>query len=214
MSQFDTSRRRFVTAIAAGAAGALAGCLSNGRGAGEQAPGRPLAVPTKGDPDAAVTAAVYEDVGCPHCATYQTDVLPAVEREYLESGEVRYEFHDLIIPADDRTPWEAASAARSVQDRGDESMFWAYLDGLFENQDDLGPEMYEALAAELELDGTAVREDATEQAYDETVSHDTSEAEDAGVDGTPTVVIDGSVVEWGDEIAFEPVAEAIDEALQ
>jgi protein-disulfide isomerase len=93
-------------------------------------------------------------------------------------------------------------------------MFWAYLDGLFENQDDLGPEMYEALAAELELDGTAVREDATEQAYDETVSHDTSEAEDAGVDGTPTVVIDGSVVEWGDEIAFEPVAEAIDEALQ
>lgn len=214
MNRLDISRRRFVAAVAVGSAGALAGCLSNGRDAGEQAPGQPLAAPVKGNPDADVTVRAYEDIACPHCATYQTEVLPQVEDEYLDSGAIRYEFHDTVLPVDKRVSWEAASAARSVQDRGGESAFWEYLDALFENQSSLDPETYEQLAADLSVDEVGVREDATEQAYDETVSHYTSEAEDEGIDSTPTVVVNGSTVEWGGEIAFGPVADAIDETLQ
>jgi protein-disulfide isomerase len=214
MNQTNTSRRRFVAAVTTGAIGALAGCLSNGRDAGEQAPGQPLAVPVKGNPDAEVTVSVYEDIGCPHCETYQTEVFTEIARTYLDPGHIRYEFRDLVIPADGQRSWEAASAARSVQDRGDESMFWSYLDALFENQSDLGPERYEQLAADLNVDESGVRADATEQAYDDTVSHYTTEAEDDGIDSTPTVIVDGSTVEWGDEIAFGPVADAIDGAVQ
>lgn len=214
MTAFSLSRRQFVTATVTGAAGVLAGCLSNGRDPGEQASGQPLAVPLKGDPEAAVTVTVYEDIACPHCATYQTEVLPQIESEYLDSDEIRYEFHDMVLPVDKQVSWEAANAARSVQDRADDAAFFEYLGALFENQGDLSPETYEQLAAELDVDEAGVRDDATEQAYDETVSHYTSEAEDEGVDSTPTVVVDGSTVEWGDEVAFGPVAEAIDEKLQ
>ena len=214
MTQFPLSRRQFVTATVTGAVGTLAGCLSNGRDPGDQAAGQPLAVPLKGDPEAAVTVEVYEDIACPHCATYQTEVLPQIDAEYLDAGEVRYEFHDMVLPVDKQVSWEAANAARSVQDRADDSTFFEYLGALFENQGDLSPEMYEQLAADLSVDESAVREDATEQAYDETVSHYTSEAEEEGVDSTPTVIVDGSTVEWGDEIAFDPVAAAIDDALQ
>lgn len=214
MSHLDTSRRRFVAAIGAGTAGALAGCSSTGRDAGEQAPGQPLAVPIKGTPDADVTVRTYEDIACPHCATYQMEVLPQIESEYLESGTIRYEFYDMVLPVDQQVSWEAANAARSVQDRGGDSLFWEYLGALFENQGELDPETYEQLAADLDVDGGGVREDATGQAYDETVSHYTTEAEDEGVESTPTVVVNGTTVEWGEEIAFDPVAEAIGEELQ
>lgn len=214
MTAFSLTRRQFVTATATGAAGTLAGCLSNGRDPGEQASGQPLSVPLKGDPEAAVTVKVYEDIACPHCATYQTEILPQIESKYLDSDEIRYEFHDMVLPVDKQVSWEAANAARSVQNRADDSVFFQYLGALFENQGDLSPEMYEQLAAELTVEESGVREDATEQAYDETVSHYTSEAEDEGIDSTPTVVVNGSTVEWGDEIAFDPVAAAIDDALQ
>ncbi|WP_336325746.1 DsbA family protein [Halovenus sp. HT40] len=214
MTAFSLTRRQFVTATVTGAAGTLAGCLSNGRDPGEQASGQPLSVPLKGDPEAAVTVKVYEDIACPHCATYQTEILPQIESKYLDSDEIRYEFHDMVLPVDKQVSWEAANAARSVQNRADDSVFFQYLGALFENQGDLSPEMYEQLAAELTVEESGVREDATEQAYDETVSHYTSEAEDEGIDSTPTVVVNGSTVEWGDEIAFDPVAAAIDDALQ
>lgn len=216
MSQFNTSRRQFVAAVAVGSVGTLAGCLSGGRDPGEQAPGQPLSVPVKGDPDADVTVKTYEDIACPHCATYQTNVFPEIESKYLDPGTIRYEFHDMVLPVDEQVSWEAASAARSVQDRGGESVFWQYLDALFENQEDLNPDLYEQLAADLAVDAGSVREDATEQAYDETVSHYTSEAEDDGISGTPTVVVNGSAVEWGEDegITFDPVAEAIDAELQ
>ena len=214
MTQYSPSRRQFVTATVTGAVGALAGCLSNGRDPGEQAAGQPLAVPLKGDPEAAVTVKAYEDIACPHCATYQTEVLPQIEAGYLDAGEVRYEFHDMVLPVDKQVSWEAANAARSVQSRADDATFFEYLGALFENQGDLSPEMYEQLAGDLSVDETGVREDATDQAYDETVSHYTTEAEDEGVDSTPTVVVNGSTVEWGDEIAFDPVAAAIDAELQ
>lgn len=214
MTAFSLSRRQFVTATVTGAAGTVAGCLSNGRDPGEQASGQPLAVPVKGDHEAAVTVKAYEDIACPHCATYQTEVLPQIESEYLDSDEIRYEFHDMVLPVDKRVSWEAANAARSVQDRADDAAFFEYLGALFENQSDLSPEMYEQLAADLAVEESGVREDATEQAYDETISHYTSEAEDEGIDSTPTVVVNGSTVEWGDEIAFDPVAAAIDDALE
>ncbi|MXR52885.1 thioredoxin domain-containing protein [Halovenus sp. WSH3] len=214
MTPQKLSRRGFVTALTAGAVGALAGCLSNGRDPGEQAPGQPLAVPTKGDPEADITVRAYEDIACPHCATYQTTVVPEIEREYLDPGTVRYEFYDMVLPVDKQVSWEGANAARSVQDHAGEEAFWQYLDALFENQSELGPDTYQELAAELDVDGETVRTDATEQAYDETVSHYTSEAEDNGVNSTPTVVVNGTTVEWGEEIAVQPVAEAIERERQ
>ncbi len=207
------SRRQFAASLTAGTLTAVAGCLSSPRDPGEQISGQPLAVPTKGDPDATVTVTAYEDIGCPHCQTYQTEVAPKIESEYIESNRIRYEFRDMVLPADGKRSWEAASAARAVQDRAGVTAFWSSLDALFANQSELGPDTYETLADDIDVDGSAVRDAAVEQAYDETVSHYTDEAGEAGVDSTPTVTVDGSTVEWGDEIAADPVLNAIEQAL-
>lgn len=208
-----TSRRQFTASLAVGTLTAVSGCLSAPRDPGEQVSGQPLSVPTKGDPAAEVTVTAYEDIGCPHCQTYQTEAFPDIESAYLDSDQIRYEFRDMVLPADGKRSWEAASAARAVQDRAGVVAFWSYLDLLFENQSELGPETYETLANDFDLDGGAARDAAVTQAYDETVSHYTDEASEAGVDSTPTVTVNGRPIEWGDKIASDPVLDAIEDAL-
>ncbi|WP_324662215.1 DsbA family protein [Haloarcula sediminis] len=216
------SRRAFIAGGVAVATGS-AGCLSGGEDQSEtpelgeiaatstpSGDGR-LPSPVAGDPDADVTVAVYEDYACPHCATYSLDVFPQLASEYLEPGTVRYEFHDFPIPVDEAVSWQAANAARAVQAVAGPQAYFEYSEALFGDQSNLGPNRYAALAEEFDIDGETVRQAATEERYSETVSADKQGGQDRGVSGTPTVLVDGSPVEW-QEIAYGPVREAIEDA--
>jgi len=212
------TRRRLLVGLT-GVAAALAGC-SGGSGSsddqGGQSGGDSLGPPVRGDPDADVTLAVYEDFACPHCKNYNENGYPALAEEYVESGEIRYEHRDLPIPVADPESYEAANAARAVQDRGGSGAFWTYAEALFANQSDLGsetPELYADLAEGL-VAADAVREAAVDRAYSETIETDRQRGIDAGVEGTPGFVLDGEVVTsgFGDE-TVEAVAAAIDERL-
>ncbi len=216
------SRRAFIAGGVAVATGS-AGCLSGGDEqsgtpalgdiAATSTPGDDgtLPSPVAGDPDADVTVAVYEDYACPHCATYSLDVFPQLASEYLEPGTVRYEFHDFPIPVDATVSWQAANAARAVQAAAGPQAYFEYSEALFRDQSNLGPEQYASLAEEFDVDGETVRQAATGERYNETVSADKQSGKDRGVTGTPTVFVDGSPVEW-QEIAYEPVREAIESA--
>lgn len=212
--------RRTVLAGAAALTAASAGCLSGGSDPPElgtiadsatPSDGQPLPTPVAGDPDADVTVAVFEDYACPHCATYSTEVFPQVAADYLEDGQVRYEFHDFPIPVDERKSWQAASAARAVQAVAGNQAYFRYSERLFRNQSSVGPATYGSLTEGLDADGDTVREAGTERRYDETVSADKQAGIDRGVEGTPTVFVDGQRVQWS-EIAYEPVREAIEAA--
>jgi len=208
------TRRGFLAATASAAAVALAGCLSRGNGAdpGDQAPGQPLPVPSKGDPDANVTVKVYEDYMCGGCLYYHSNVRPDVESEYVEPGAVHYEFHDYPLPVDKDLSWAAASAARAVQDIAGEDAFWTYQDRLFTEQSDLDQDKLVSLAEGLVNDSSDIREAVEEQAYHETVDHYRSQGSDYGVERTPEIVIDGELIGW-DEIAFEPIQSTLDGKL-
>lgn len=49
-----------------------------------------------GSPKAPVTVAEYASVGCPHCATWATKVFPAFKARYVDTGRVRFEFHEML----------------------------------------------------------------------------------------------------------------------
>lgn len=215
------SRRQFLAGSAA-LATASAGCSSNGGTtetpelgtiADETPPSgdQPMAPPVAGDPDADVTVAVFEDYACPHCGTYSIEVFPQLASDYLESGEIRYEFHDFPLPVDEQVSWEAATAARAVQAAAGDQAFFEYSERLFANQDSLDRSTYESLTEGLGVDGATVREAASNRRYDETIEADKQGGLDRGVQGTPTVFVDGDPVEW-QEIAYEPVREAIEAA--
>jgi protein-disulfide isomerase len=210
------SRRQFLGAVGSAVGVGLAGCLGNAKEAGEQAPGQPLDAPRMGEQDADVTVVAYEDFGCGHCATFDQAVKPEIEATYFEetSPSVAFEFRDYVIPADGANSWEAASAARAVQDRGGDAAFWEFTAHLFANQDSLGGDLYEQKADELGVDGQAVRQAASEQAYTETVEHFKTLGEEDGIEGTPTVVVNCEIVDWGSAISFQPVQETVTTALE
>jgi len=170
-----------------------------------------LPTPVAGDPDADVTVAVYEDYACPHCKTYSVQVFPQIANEYLESGTIRYEFHDFPIPVDQTLSYEAANAARAVQANLGSQAFFEYSEKLFRNQRSLNRSTYASLAGDFDVDGATVRQAATEQRYQQTIDEDRQGGVDRGVRGTPTVFVDGSPVEWR-EIAYQPVKDAIENA--
>ena len=236
-SQSRFSRRGVLGGLAAGTL-ALAGC-SGGGGATTQdgdgdadgdtdgtadgdlvvTPGADgtLPTPVAGNPDAQVTLAVYEDYACPHCAHYNQDGFPELASSYLDAGEIRYEHHDLPIPVANPGSWEAASAGRAVQAMAGDEQFYAFANGVFENYrqiPDGGPSMYESVATDLGLDGGAVRSAAENQTYQATVEADRQAGIDAGVQSTPTFVLDGDIVAagWGEE-TLSTVRSAIDDAL-
>ncbi|MFC6976383.1 DsbA family protein [Halomicroarcula sp. GCM10025709] len=210
----NRSTRRGFLAASVGVAGLTAGCLSNSGGSPSvpTAEGQPLPAPVAGDPDADVTVEVYEDYACPHCRTFSLEVYPQIRTNYLSSGSIEYVFNDFPIPVDDAVSWEAASAARAVQDRAGDEAFFTYNKRLFENQNRLGPSVYAELTEGMDVDGETIREEGVGEAYRPTVSEDRSAGRERGVSGTPTVFVDGEAVQWS-EVAFGPVQQAIDAAL-
>jgi len=193
------------------------GGTTAGSGGGEATPAGQLDPPVRGDPEADVTLAVYEDFACPHCRDYNENGYPALAEEFVDQGRVRYEHRDLPIPVLDPGSFEAASAARAVQDRHGDEAFWAYADALFANQDALGsetPALYADLAADLGHDGGPVRSNAVDQTYADTVGGDRQRGIDAGVEGTPGFVVNGEVVASGfGDTTVETVRSAIEERL-
>ena len=86
-----------------------------------------------GDKNAKVTLIEYASLSCPHCAEFHISVLPAIQKEYIDSGKVRFIFRDFPLNA------PAVMGSQLTQcvakHNGNESYFSA-LKILFEQQKD------------------------------------------------------------------------------
>ena len=212
-------RRQVLAAVGTGTAGLVAGCAGASDDGGDGATPRAerLSPPVMGDPDAAVTLAVFEDYACPHCADYNTEGFPELEERYVAPGEIRYEHRDLPIPVAEPGSFQAANAARAVQDRHGDGAFWAYAEALFERSGDIpgeAPALFATIADEQGHDGDAIREAAVERVYERTVQSDREEAVEIGVEATPAFVLNGEVVAsgFGSE-TVEDISAALADAL-
>jgi len=210
----DRTRRAYLGTVAGVGLGAAAGCLggssdgANGCTIEDEPTVSELPTPTLGasDGDADVTVAAFEDFSCPHCATYSLEVFPEIRSEYAESGVIRYEHHDFPIPVDERWSWQAASAARGVQDEADDEAFFEYAHALFENQDDYSAGLITDLADDVGAPGCAIQADAVNETYRPVVEADRQRAVDRGAQGTPAVFVEGRSV----SPTYDAIASAIE----
>ena len=208
----DRTRRGYLAAAAGVGLGATAGCLGGGSSGAsgctieDEPTVSELAAPTLGPSDADVTVLAFEDFACPHCATYSLEVFPQIRSEYVESGVVRYEFHDFPIPVDERWSWQAASAARGVQDETDDETFFEYSHALFENQGDFSQARITELANDVEAPGCAIQADAVNETYRPVIEADRQRAIDRGAQGTPAIFVAGRAV----SPTYDAIASAIE----
>ncbi|MBY4894460.1 DsbA family protein [Rhodobacteraceae bacterium N5(2021)] len=52
---------------------------------------------SKGNPDSGVTLIEYASFTCPHCRTFHTNVLPELERDYIEPGLINFIYREVYF---------------------------------------------------------------------------------------------------------------------
>ncbi len=142
--------------------------------------------PILGNKDAKIQIVVFSDFQCPFCSKMAT-MLHEVEKKYADKVAISFKnfplnFHQMAYPA--------AVYARCALKQG---KFWELHDKIFANQKDLTEENLNKWAEELKIDTAKVKECITSKTENEVVSKEISEAEKLGIQGTPSVYINGII---------------------
>jgi len=194
------ARRRRVGVGAAALWAAL--CLGAAADAATSAP----EAMSLGNPRAPVTVIEYASVGCPHCAVWANDVFPLFRKKYIDTGKVRFEFHEMLTG----NPVLAAAGfliARCVAP----GKYFQVVDAVFAGQDEIGRDGMQVLGKIGEQAGLTEAQVTTclgdHDALTALSKRTSADAEAHGVTGTPTFIV-------GDQkLAGEQSLEALDAAI-
>jgi protein-disulfide isomerase len=136
--------------------------------------------PVKGESTAKLTLVEFLDYQCPYCGQFSRETLPQIEKDYIETGKVRYVVVNLPLDAMHKSAFKAAEAAACA---GEQGKFWEMQERLFNNQQILDQWKEHAEAIGLDVNKFDACLDTARQAAD--VRNDIAEARGAGVNGTP-----------------------------
>lgn len=139
----------------------------------------------EGPADAPVTLVEYGDYECPYCGEAYP-VLKAVQR--ILGHRLRFVFRN--FPLTEVHP-HAAHAAQFAEAAATTGKFWEAQDLLYENQTALDDDSLVAYGALIGLSPAAVLE-AFDGRYDGRIHRDFAGGLRSGVNGTPTLFINGS----------------------
>lgn len=143
--------------------------------------------PVRGDENAPVTIAIYDDFECPYCAK-TVPLLKEVQDKY--SGRVKLVFKNFPLSSH-RNSRNAALTALAANRQG---KFWAFHDLLYENYNSLNPKKIDALAAQTGVDMEQLQKDRADPQLSALIDRDVSEGTTIGVRGTPSIYINGRVL--------------------
>ena len=171
-----------------------------------------------GDPNAPVKIDVYADFQCPACKTFSEDTEHKVIDQYVASGEVFYTFRHFPFLDDKSARKESDQAANASMCAAAQDRFWDYHAILFanwngENRGAFSDKRLVAFAETINLDMAEFNSCFESNQHEDLINQDTSDGIAAGVSGTPTVFVNGSVVRPGFVPSYEELAQAIDAAL-
>lgn len=141
--------------------------------------------PFRGPANAKVALIEYSDYECPFCARYDKDTYPQIIKEYVDTGKIRYVWRDLPLSFH-KNAFKAAEAAHCA---GEQGKFWEMHDRLFENNKSLGPSELPKHAEALKLNPAPFLQCLESGRFAADIRTDITEANSAGVTGTPTFLI-------------------------
>lgn len=165
-----------------------------------------------GPANAPVVVEMYSDFQCPHCATASRQVLPALFRDYVDTGKVRFvaRFYPFLGSAS-----VVAAEAAACADR--QGKFWPYHDRLFQftetgRTNQFTPSGLERVARELGLDTAAFQSCLRKHETRQEVQSDLSQGKRLGVEATPTFFINGVKLEGA--YPYEEIRRLVETALR
>jgi protein-disulfide isomerase len=174
--------------------------------------------PTLGDTDAPVSIVEFGDYKCPSCKQWGETVYPKLMEDYVDTGKAKFSYINVLFHGEESIL--AALASESVYKQDPES-FWTFHKAVFDAQPatqehdkawvtvDKLKEIAGATApkvdlAQLEAD---LNSEATSVAKE--VSTDDSLVKEFNVPFTPTIIVDGVMLE--DPFDYEKIVFLIEE---
>ncbi len=156
----------------------------------------PLSARSKGSPNAPIVVYEMSDFQCPFCRRHALETFPSLDREYIQTGKVRWVFVNLPLTSIHPNAVPAAAVAMCAAKHG---KFWPAHDLIFRHQETWGPlrnpaPFFLTLIDSLRLPKapmTACLE------KDEMVAQIRSDAEGAvksGAQSTPTFYVEGGLI--------------------
>ncbi len=198
------SRRAALTAAALAAMATVAGCTAKtgGEAKGDMALGA--------GPDAKVTVVEYASITCGHCAVWNDEVWPEFKTKYVDTKKVRYVFREFPTP-----PQDIAVAGFLIARCAGEDKYFDVMHDIMASQKEWAAgvpprtTLYRtAAAAGLSQEQTEAC--ITDKAAIVEMSNRIKAGIDAGVDSTPTFIINGVKVL---DSSLSGLSEAIDAEL-
>jgi protein-disulfide isomerase len=164
----------------------------------------------KGRLDAPVTVIEYGDFQCPSCAAFATQQEAAIDQRYVETGKVRFIYHDFPLQQHNNAVI-AAAAARAA---GEQGKFWQMHDLLFARQrawsssSNIQP-LLVSYAEAIGLDRQAFEQTLTSEKFFPALIAAREQSEQRGVQATPTFEVNGTLVDASQlEAAIEAALQA------
>jgi protein-disulfide isomerase len=140
--------------------------------------------PFKGPEGAPVTLVEFADFECPYCAL----MAPVLEKMWqAHQQDVRYVYKFMPLSGHPHGEISARAAIAAMA----QGKFWEMHDKLFANRDHLEQTDLDQYAKEIGLDLAKFHKDAESQATTDTIANDRKQADALGVQGTPTIYING-----------------------
>ena len=162
----------------------------------------------KGNPEAEVVLQEYSDFECPACRSFQPAISEVLE---LYGDRLRLEFHHFPLPSHRH----AQLAARAAEAAGQQGAFFAYHDLLFANQQAWSnsgapTSFFIQYAEELDLDVPTFRRHMNAPLILDKVREDFNEAQELGLTGTPSFILNGEQMQFQTYDAFlDQIATAV-----
>jgi protein-disulfide isomerase len=147
----------------------------------------------EGNEDALVTLVEYADYQCPYCGAAH----PVIQRLQKSLGKkLRFVFRNFPLTHAHPYALLAAQAAEAAALQGE---FWKMHDLIFENQEELEPEVLQVWAHKIGLDVDQFAKAVREERVTKRIEEDYASGLDSGVDGTPSFFINGTRYEGEDD---------------
>jgi protein-disulfide isomerase len=166
-----------------------------------------------GDPNAPVKVDAYEDFRCSACLYYSDTFLPQIIQNYVETGKVYYTYHFFIVIDGNDGTNASSQAANAALCASEQNRFWDYHATLYANQISESASLFTddrlvKMAQNLNLDMTAFNQCFKAKKYAGIIDQDIARAQNLGLTGTPTILVNGKVIS-----NFSSTAQTIDAAL-
>jgi protein-disulfide isomerase len=161
--------------------------------------------PSRGPATARLTIVEFSDFQCPFCKT-GAEALNAIAKAYPK--DVRVVFKQFPLESHSQAAF-AAEASLAAQAQG---KFWEMHDRIFANPRALTEANFVAWAKEFGMDVPRFTSELTSHKYQSVVQAETKQGLDAGVEGTPTVFLNGRP--YRGAVTFEDLKPVVDAALK